>query len=450
MDLPQDFALHTAPQRSNLLNYLGINSMKKVRGFYNAPDLQVCATNVLLAMITSSANLMQYIRCREKKCSTPINYAIEDVQRILCSSIIGPDVLIQRICETYDNKGRHSPIGAAGDYLLTKAVQNAILYASINSRMFCTRIIRNTEDRNPESYLRWNTLISDLLLENFSAEPPTMRNGVTSEFSYTWFPKIKMLNLHVSTMTVSLNPAVSKAFQRAYGNDLCPNALKDLDTKLTTKKIRPKLIVLNFPFTHKVRINPGVYVNLTKKFAVYKPEGYPQDMFDDIRVSYYEQLMSFPLLKREANMYPFLVNGINKEYRLKSVAVFIGKEFTNTFGNIRDKYMKPIDGERQLTEPCASDMKAEIIDKLHRDIPNLDQLLSSEMFQSILKIICRFALRGPRLEQANTSSKMFAVVERNDRWIIMNDHFSSYINDIETFSIRLKDEKITSVLLEEP
>ncbi|KAI3388107.1 hypothetical protein SNEBB_000559 [Seison nebaliae] len=314
--------------------------------------------------------------------------------------------------------------------------------------MICAELIRNTKNVDARDFVRWNELISDVLTGPSVLGPNTIKDEVYP-FSYTWFPHITLLSLDVNVMLVPQNPTISYSFEPDYKKYFAEMELENLDRKLISNKINPKLIMIGFGVTCKYIIHPTFYYSIRTLLPSITRNDVTQQI-DSTSIYYYAQTMSVPQLHDGRNVYPFLVNGIMKEYDLKSIAIMLRKEFEIKIGEIASQY-DILPSNIENVQMCTNSMVGEVERILiHSPLENGSFYMKHPNLLEILRKVCVFLLQDAYKRLIAISPvHMVALVERNNKWIIMNDDISSFINNIEKFTEALKHEMITSVLLEE-
>ncbi|KAI3385690.1 hypothetical protein SNEBB_000469 [Seison nebaliae] len=260
-----------------------------------------------------------------------------------------------------------------------------------------------------------------------------------------------MLNVHTTPTRLSLNPTELRPFLPNYQDNFQLYEIKKLDNILTTLKANPKLISINFETSDMVRLHNKFYVDFVKFLNRTFHSNEPFDL-SDIPIYYYPQCMSFPNLNANVNKYPFQINGINKLYDLKAVAVLLTLERNIRLGNI-SKMGKLFPNKSYKS--CLNNMLIQSRILLQERYPYV--LMSwyrrhLSVIRSEFGKICEYLIIEGKDQFINGDSDpihAFALIFRDNKWIMMNDHFSAAIADINKFNLILKEETISGILLEE-
>ncbi|KAI3388106.1 hypothetical protein SNEBB_000558 [Seison nebaliae] len=457
MDLPRQYNLLLMRERWIALDTYGMSSGFRVVGFYNPKDLGVCFVNVLLAMITSSINLMKYLKCKEDSCYT-MNFNVENEEGLLSTSFVGnrpSDVLIKQICNVFEAKGRTSTFGVAGDYLLSKAIirENSYHVLSMTSRPICRDMIMFHKNADPNDYFRWYELITDLLSRP-SLTNITCTTHQLPPFVYTYFPEINLLTLDIRAIELPKNPTIMYPFERDYKKYFTKNEFENLDEKLMAKGINPKVVMISFGVASikplVLKIHPTFYHRLIH-ILPYLPTAYAEMHMEASTLTYYTQAMSVPQLHDGRNIYPFLINGVMKEYYLKSMVIRLLPEYSISVGQIK-QYYRTLPENKDNVETCIDLIVEEMRQILLGTVieVNTDYYRYNIGFRIMLHKVCFYLIQEAPLQRGIEGLiHTVALIERNEKWMLMNDERSSLIDDIETFTKALKYETLTSVLLEE-
>ncbi|KAI3388851.1 hypothetical protein SNEBB_005840 [Seison nebaliae] len=459
MDLSNNYTYSLMHDRWAKINLLSKNN-SNINGFYNSPELGLCLTNTLLSMITSSLNLMSIVKCRFGDCPPNIDYQVSDVYRLLCNrspkygiaTVTASDVLIKGICDNYDGKKHGSLFGVAGDYYLLKNYSSKIMPLEFYepSRIIChklTRIIRGTKNNLSSDFKRWTDLIEDLLTPKYVSK-------FDFPFDFVWYSKIKMLNIELVFDGLSFNPLENRQFHRDYQNLFKHNETRKLNNILTAGNTKPKIIFFGFNKWKSVRLHPRFFYNfinsLNETYILYKQKNIPYHL-KNFPVHFYPQTMSTPLdLNQYGNEYPFRFNNTNFMYTLKSISItLVNEKIIHLF----DIPISTINNDE--IDQCVKQI-------INRTITLLEERTLREIIHfmklNIILIkyqfskVCAFFLNAD-LGTDYSSDRVYihaiALIFRNHKWIMMNDELSFAIENIRTITQMLKDESISSVLLEE-
>ncbi|KAI3378058.1 hypothetical protein SNEBB_007161 [Seison nebaliae] len=367
------------------------------------------------------------------------------------------EVIIKGICDLSDEKASESlngSFGTAGNYHLVKGLkssQSTDYETEVASERICKKLICDAKVRDGRDYARWKDLMNDLLTTSKIHSPSESFHREIPGFMFDWIPQIRMLNLQAHIEISPKNRFSLKPFRPDYQKYFKHSKMENLQKELRSLNVDPKLIVLTFGKYRAVRIHPGFYYNVARTLKQAAKTG--EFALEEDFIYFYPQTFSLPNLSKPKNKYPFLINGVNKMYILKSIAVILVKETTMKISEI-PTYKNMDENTQMAVNVCVATTEEEIKNLLReRNLQNLIPFMEDITIDIylLLRKICSFLkLDGiTKFGTGNHSIHTFALIVKNERWIIMNDEFSCYVDDINTFTTMLKDETISSVLFEE-
>ncbi|KAI3380587.1 hypothetical protein SNEBB_004703 [Seison nebaliae] len=454
MDLETNYTYSLMDDRWQILDDMGMGSKAKVRGFSNPSTMGVCLTNVIMGMITSSVNLMNLIKCRQKDCPTNLTYQNKQIRNFLCadnaeilSLTVGlSDILVKGLCDVVTEKN-NSKLGVAIDYYLLKSIRDhhVIDYSLGSAEMICTHLVQSIKYSTSIDYPRWNNIVKDLLNSN-SVEQESY------PFHLNWFSKIRMLNLQALLPGIEYNPADIRPLLPNYLYMFEKNDVYQLNERLSKLKIDPSIITISFGAVSISRLHNRFYYD----FIQLLNRTYQLNVSYNLRhlnVYYYLQSISMPSLKPNNNTkYTFTVNKTEKIFTLKGISILLMEENVIKLNEIGQP-IKLLPKIEKLSKNCQDDMIIHINNLLlERNLTTLLRLMEINIRTIKLQFnkICTFLMtKARRTYSDNHGVHGIGLISRNEQWILMNDNNSFVINDIGNFSHMLKDESVNSVLLEE-
>ncbi|KAI3384243.1 hypothetical protein SNEBB_007223 [Seison nebaliae] len=459
MNLDPNFAILQFDQKLAKLNKLYEESDKTVVGLYNHVDIGVCMTNAIVGMITSSVFLMKVIEEKQKCKKFDLCNFMEKIYRCLekpvpnkidnLNETVG-DVLRTGILEVAQNITHSSDYGFCGDYLIFKTYLtgnqlNTIPKEGAEEKL--TRLAKSSKHSDCSDMLRWDTLLNEMFNVHNLVE-----RGQSYEFIY--YPEINMLNLHLFYRTgikrtnynqIRINkpePFLKNEEQLKIG-DLSErlSSLTDIPDVLQIGLSEPPI----FEF-HSTTVDSMIRA-FTDGFYFMRFMG----KYDvaNFRITLAKQFHTIPQLKNNELFTIYLpTNKQNTSYNLKAIAIAIDDEI-----EVMYKELKPMSGKAPRSNPqCIEGFRQQIMESIRIKEPQVYKYLSKEEHHIVdrLKVICEWIVTYATdfFYEKSSLIHVISLIQRNNKWLLMNDEFSIKINNVELFTEILRLERVTGLLFE--
>ncbi|KAI3387086.1 hypothetical protein SNEBB_003518 [Seison nebaliae] len=424
------------------------NKVFKACGFYNSPDLGLCMTNAILAMLISSRKFVDLIqrlhpvnKKKYKECilqiqADPKNRKFRTNDQISDAKVLSEGLTSTHLEDSYYDR----ELGVAGHYYLAKEyrkipknsckknVDPSAGGCTIDKKCCITTILnaKNTL----QAYARFGEVLTSL----FGAP----RELIMGELiGLQWFRAGGYLNTHFN---VKRNPHFYEFLP--YPND----PIKDLPQKDRSKalkwikkeKVRPKFLSLSYQvWATENQIHPSLVHLIVHSYT--NPTGRP--LFADLVIPYVYKGMSLPDdigLNRLGQTHDVGFEFLNGEdrYKLKGFNVFLTRPRVLPYASIPKRHQKnttSTDCTRYLIDFT---MNFIVENRIYEHLPvGRPQILKD--LQGLFFDVCyHFEHNLKVAEKVRQPCHEFSIIQRdNSEWWIMNDDKSTKmeIKDILTF-----------------